>query len=268
MELLLFAKKFQSLPLDEFADLVADIGFDGVDLTVRPGGYIRPEEVEDRLPEAVDTIRSRGLSVPMITTAITNAEEPYAEEIFRVAAECGVRYIKLGYWAYKGFGFLKRQVIEARGKLKGVEKLCRKYGVTAALHSHSGMFLTAEPAVVWALLKGFSPDFIGAYIDPGHMAVEGGLAGWLMGMDILSNRIRMVAVKDYGWFREGGKWKAKVVPLGEGLVPWREVFDILKRIGFDGPFSLHSEYRGLSLRELIEQTRRDICFIKNIMEQA
>jgi len=66
------------------------------------------------------------------------------------------------------------------------------------------MFITAELTVVWLVLKGFDPDLVGAYVDPGHMAVEGGLAGWLMGMDILSRKIRMVSVKDYAWFKSGG----------------------------------------------------------------
>jgi hypothetical protein len=44
------------------------LGFDGLDLTVRPGGHVLPERAADELPEAVATIRGEGLDVPMITT--------------------------------------------------------------------------------------------------------------------------------------------------------------------------------------------------------
>ncbi|MEM1558459.1 MAG: sugar phosphate isomerase/epimerase family protein [Candidatus Bathyarchaeia archaeon] len=265
MEIIVFAKMFQKLPLPEFASIMSEIGFEGVDLTVRPGGYIAPSEVEERLPEAVDLLKSKGLSVPMITTSIVDAREPYAEETFKVASECGIKYLKLGYWLYEGFGKLKAQVEAVRRSLREIEKLSRKYNVTAAIHTHSGMFLTAEPAVVLEILRDFNPDYVGAYIDPGHMVVEGGLAGWLMGMDMLSERIRMVAVKDFAWIKRGGSWNAVVVPLGEGLVPWRGVFEILKLIGFKGPVSIHCEYEEMPLREIIEQARRDLNYVKNIL---
>ncbi len=266
MKLIVFAKMFQKLPLSEFGEIMADIGFEGVDLTVRPGGYISPEEVKEKLPEAIEILNSKGLSVPMITTSITNANEPYAEETFKVASECGVKYLKLGYWMYRGFGFLRSQMEDVRGKLEKIQELSRKYGVTAGVHIHSGMYMSAEPAILWEILKEFDPDLIGAYIDPGHMVVEGGLAGWLMGMDILADHIRMVAVKDFGWFKEGGRWIARVVPMGEGLVPWRKVFEILKRIGFKGPVSVHCEYEEMPLREIIEQAKRDLNYVKEILK--
>lgn len=265
MEIVIFSKMFQKLPLLEFASVMADIGFEGVDLTVRPGGYITPEEVEEKLPEAIDILKSKGLSVPMITTSIVDANEPYAEETFKTASECSVKYLKLGYWLYKGFGKLKTQIEAARKSLKEIEKISRKYNITAVIHTHSGMFLSAEPAVVLEILRDFNPDFVGAYVDPGHMVVEGGLAGWLMGMDMLNDRIRMVAVKDFAWIKRDNSWRAEVVPLGEGLVPWRMVFEILKRMDFKGPISIHCEYEEMPLREIIEQARKDLNYVRNIL---
>lgn len=264
MKVVLFSKMFQSMPMDRFADLAVSMGFDGVDLTVRPGGYIEPKDVLEKLPKAIEVFTSRGLTVPMITTSITSSNEVYARETFSKASEFGVKYIKLGYWRYKGFGYLKKQIEEIRESLKSVEKLCREYGVTAGLHIHSGMFMTAEPAIVYLILEGFDPEYIGAYIDPGHMAVEGGGGGWLMGMDILSDRIVMVAVKDFGWFKTDRGWHPHIVPLGEGLVPWKDVFAVLKGIGFNGPVSLHSEYHE-SLDRIIEITRRDLAYVRSIL---
>ncbi|MCX8183444.1 MAG: sugar phosphate isomerase/epimerase [Crenarchaeota archaeon] len=264
MQLILFSKMFQPLSLTELAELVVETGLEGVDLTVRSNGYIKPEEAAEKLPEVVETFESKGLKVPMITTEITSVNQPYAEEVFRAAFENGVKYLKLGYWHYRGFGFLRKQVVEIRKELRKIQELSRRYRVTSTIHIHSGMFMSAEPAVVWLILKGFDPDLVGAYVDPGHMAVEGGLAGWLMGMDILSRRIRMVSVKDYGWFKEGGAWHAKTVPLGEGLVKWKTVFEILKVTGFNGPISIHSEY-DLPLGEIVTQTRKDVQYLKSIL---
>ncbi|MBS7649584.1 sugar phosphate isomerase/epimerase [Candidatus Bathyarchaeota archaeon] len=267
MKLLLFSKMFQSMSIEEFADLAVSMGFEGIDLTVRPGGHIEPREIFEKLPKVVKIFGERGLKVPMITTSIVSADEPYAKETISTASELGVKYVKLGYWRYKGFGYIKRQIEEIRENLKGIERLCREYSVTAGLHTHSGLFMTAEPTIVHLILEGFDPKYIGAYIDPGHMVVEGGLAGWLMGMDVLSDRIVMVAVKDFGWFKTDQGWVAHTVPLGEGLVPWEKVFKILKDINFNGAVSLHSEYNE-TIGRIIEITRRDITYMKNILSKV
>jgi len=279
MQLVMFSKMLQEFSVAKAGEIIADLGFEGVDLTVRPGGHVRPENVTADLPPAVATLRDMGLSVPMITTAIVAAEEPQAEEIFRAAAECDIPQLKLGYWHYEGFGRLKAQLDAVRATLHGLQALAQKYGVQANIHLHSGNFLSANPAVVWRLLEGFDPQALGAYVDPGHMAVEGGYAGWKQGLDLLADRISLVAVKDFGWFREEDeagrvRWQHKLMPLREGIVPWPEVFRCLGQIGFDGTVSLHSEYKGrhawrdLTTAELIAQTREDLQYLREVLAEV
>ena len=86
MQLLMFSKMLKNiggLSVEEAGDYIANLGFDGVDLTVRPGGHILPREARSKLPEAIEILNSKGLSVPMITTNITSANEKYAEEIMK-----------------------------------------------------------------------------------------------------------------------------------------------------------------------------------------
>jgi len=130
MELIMFTKMLKNIAnftLDEAGDYMVDAGFMGADLTVREGGYVLPEEVEKRLPEAIDLLKSKGLSIPMITTNIIDANESHAEEIFKTASKCGVRFIKLGYWRYEGFGKIKEQIERVRNNnLKGIYKLSKE----------------------------------------------------------------------------------------------------------------------------------------------
>ena len=79
--LVMFSKMLGEFPVAEAARRIKGLGFEGVDLTVRPGGHVLPERVGKDLPEAVRAIRGEGLSVPMITTAITRAGDPHAEAI-------------------------------------------------------------------------------------------------------------------------------------------------------------------------------------------
>ncbi len=67
-QLVLFSKHLPNLNYEDLAKTAKELGFDGVDLTVRPKGHVLPERVAEDLPRAVDTLRKHGLTVPMITT--------------------------------------------------------------------------------------------------------------------------------------------------------------------------------------------------------
>ena len=49
MPICIFSKHLQWCNYKEMADLAGEIGFDGVDLTVRPKGHVLPERVEEDL---------------------------------------------------------------------------------------------------------------------------------------------------------------------------------------------------------------------------
>jgi sugar phosphate isomerase/epimerase len=161
--------------------------------------------------------------------------------------------------------------------MDGIEALARRHGVRACIHIHTGNSASANAAVVATLLKDRDPQAAGAYIDPGHMTAEGSISGWRQGMDLLTPYLALVAVKAMAWEKTADAatgdvlWQTRMVPLREGAVRWREVFRLLRQIGFDGPVSFHSEYQGshswrdLTVPELIEQTREDLAYIRGLM---
>ncbi len=265
---LMFSKHLQELDFERLGEVVAEMGFDGVDLTVRNGGHIEPADAKTQLPIAAKTLQKFKLSLPMITTNFVNADEPFANEVFSVAADCGVKFIKLGYWRYRDFGSLRQLISAAKKSLEGIAKLSERHGICAVVHTHSGNFLTASPFVLAELLEGFDPKFVAAYVDAGHIFVEGGLMGWQQGMEAIADKIRVVACKDYAWFKEGERWNAKVVPIGEGIVRWREFFACLRKLGFDGPISVHSEYEGWTTEQVIAQTRKDLPILKRFASES
>jgi len=276
MELVMFSKMLQEFSVDKAGDIIKDLGFDGVDLTVRPGGHVLPEKVCEDLEPAVELLRDKGLSVPMLTTAIESADDPTAEDIFEAAAACGVQRLKLGYWQVREFGTMRQKIAEAKQALVGINALAEKYGVSANIHVHSGDFLSALSPVVWMLIEDFDPACIGAYPDLCHMGLEGGRSGWKQGLDLLGDRINMLGVKNAGLYPETDaegktRWQGKLVPVWEGLTPFPQAFSYLKQVGFDGPCSFHSEYQGsfsfkdMTTQELIEQTREDLKYVRQVL---
>jgi sugar phosphate isomerase/epimerase len=269
----MFSKMLQEFPIAEAAGIIRKLGFGGVDLTVRPQGHVEPDGVGRSLPEAVKAIRDQGLTVPMITTALTTADR-MAEEIVAAAVHEEIRLLKLGYWNVPRGGLVDA-IERARKELDGLARLAERYHVTFGIHNHSGPgFVSCQPAVVWSLLRDRDPKQVAAYFDPGHAAVEGGFGGWRQALELLGPSIRIVAVKDFGWKTVPGepkvRWESQQLPLRDGLVPWAEVFAGLNALKYDGPVSLHSEYKGshswrdLTTPQLIEQTAADLAFVRSI----
>ncbi len=276
MELVMFSKMLQEFDVDEAGDIIQDLGFEGVDLTVRPGGHVEPSRVAEDLEPAVELLRDKGLSVPMLTTAIETAQDPTAEPIFEAAAACGVERLKLGYWQVQEFGSMREKIAAAGEALEGINALAQKYGVSANIHVHSGDFLSALSPVVWMLIEPYDPACIGAYPDLCHMGLEGGRSGWKQGLDLLGDRINMVGVKNAGLFpqkdAEGNtRWQGQLLPVSQGLTPFPQAFSYLKQLGFDGPCSFHSEYQGgfsfkdMTTEELIQQTREDLAYVRGVL---
>lgn len=271
MKLMMFSKHLVTLSAAEAGIVIQELGFEGVDLTVRPGGHVRPENARQGLPEAVHALADLGLAVPLITTGVTAADEPYAQDIFESAARTGVPELKLGYWPYERFGTFRTALAEVARKLDGIEELARRTGVRANIHNHSGSFMSALAPVIWYWIKDRDPAAIGAYVDPGHLVVEGGLAGWRMGLDLLGDRITVAAFKDYVWHVEQGpSGKPRLVrvakPLSQGMIPWPDVLTCLAEIGFDGWISVHREYGDQAVEAVIKDVAEDLAYLHPLVQ--
>ena len=120
------------------AKVVAELGFDGVDLTVRPQGHVLPERVEADLPKAVEAVSKAGKKVYMLTTAINDADDPVTEKILKTASSLGIQHYRMGY----GYYDKKRSVEESIGivhkQLEKLAKLNEKYSISGEYQNHSG----------------------------------------------------------------------------------------------------------------------------------
>jgi len=270
MKLMFFSKHLGELSVAEAGQTIKALGFEGVDLTVRPGGHVLPEDARTRLVAAVYTLSNLGLSVPLITTGITSADDPYAADIFEQAAAARVPNLKLGYWPYRGLGTIHAAIDDAARALDGIEKLAQNTGVRAVIHNHSGAYISALPPIVWELIRDRDPAAIGAYADPGHMVVEGGLGGWKIGLDLLGERIAVAAFKDYLWdIQKDETGKPHLVrvgrPLQQGMVPWPEVISMLREIGFEGWISLHREYGEQTAAAVRAEVPQDVTYLRSVL---
>ena len=74
-KIIAFSKPFINLNVEDTADLVADVGWDGIECPVRRSStHVVPERVEEDLPKMVGALKRRGREVSMITTDITGVD--------------------------------------------------------------------------------------------------------------------------------------------------------------------------------------------------
>jgi sugar phosphate isomerase/epimerase len=159
-------------------------------------------------------------------------------------AAAGVPRLKLGYFRYDPARPYWEQVDAARRDLENWEVLGRIYGVQLCYHTHSGSHLGLNAAALMHLLHERDPNYIGAYVDPAHFVVNG--EPFPLALAMAARYLSVLSVKDVRIERvdkEGhGSKEVRWVPAGQGMVDWTEVSAALKRVGFDGPASIHCEY--------------------------
>jgi sugar phosphate isomerase/epimerase len=258
-QLCIFSKHMPQFDWAQLGAKAREMGFDGVDLTVRPKGHVLPERVAEDLPRAVDTLRKHGVQVPMITTDLQDASDPAAKPTFEAMKKCGIQLYKIGYWSYKKEPEVAATIAECRKKFQGLVALSRQYGLTAGLHNHSGADVGCSLWEYREILAGTPDSEAGYYFDPGHATIEGGLFGWRVSLDVAMTRLKMAAIKDFFWEKQNGKWRTRWCPLGEGMVDWPAFFAVFAKAGYAGPISLHLEYPG---GEELPAVAKDLEFMK------
>jgi sugar phosphate isomerase/epimerase len=269
MRYIFFSKMVREQPIPQLIETLKRIGADGVDLAVRPGYPVNPDNVRKALPEAAKRIKEAGLAIPMVSTAtdLTDPSKPYVEELWAACHDAQIPHVKVGYWQHKGKDYWKI-VDQARRDMEGFEKLAMRFGVKPCLHTHSGNYVGVNASSVMHIVKGFNPNAVGVYLDPGHLQVNGEPLS--VAFDMVAEYLSLVAIKD-SYCEKGKEGKARVshfVPLGQGFVDWREMMRILVARNYDGSLSFHSEYEGLTPDALIEQTKKDMLFMRAVEREV
>ena len=263
-QLCIFSKHLPELNYEQLGKTSRELGFEGVDLTVRAKGHVLPERAAEDLPRAAEAIRAQGVAVPMITTELLSAANPTARPIISIAGRLKIPYLKPGYYRW-GKDDPEKRLAEVGRDLQSLVELGKEYNVQIGFHNHSGDYVGMAIWDTREIIRDLDPRWVGYYFDPGHSVVEGGSTGWQVALKLVAPRLKMVAVKDFYWAKQDGRWRVRWCPLGEGMVDWPRVFAAFAAARFAGPMSLHVEY---DPKDELAAIAQDLAFIKKQVKAA
>lgn len=278
IEISLFSKHLQFLDYNEMVAAAAELGFDGLDLTVRPNGHVLPERVVDDLPKAVAAMKKYGLIPGMMTTNVWDASDLEQKTVLETASKFDFTHYRTGWLTYPE----DRTIAESQSiygqQANQIEALNKDLGLIGCYQNHAGNHVGAPIWDLPPILSATNNENIGCQYDIRHAVVEGG-SSWELGLRLIKPFIKSIVIKDFKWGRVDGNWKPVNTPLGEGMVDFNRYFSLLKKYQINVPISLHLEYDlggaehgatkiTIDKKEVFAQMKKDLAFLKDTWQRA
>lgn len=273
----LFSKPIDSFDFGFMCECLNRSGIGGFDLTVRPGGKVIPEKVEDDLPRLVGEAKKHNLALDMMVTSILSPDDQFTERILKTASSVGITHYRLGWAPYDLEKGIMKTLEEYKYALMGIAGLNKKYNIRGGYQNHAGARIGGPVWDLYELLKDLPPENIGCQYDVRHAVVEGANA-WVLGLRLLAPFINSLAIKDFTWQMVKGKPAAVTVPLGEGMVNWDLYFRTIKELNISAPMTLHVEYPLFSQAEeshslarkqeiIVSKLKKDMDFLNGYLSK-
>jgi sugar phosphate isomerase/epimerase len=245
--------------IDELGEHVSRLGFDGIELPVRPGYPVTPETVRE-LPAAVKRLKEHGV-------AVCSVAGPTDEPTLAACAEAGVPIIRV-MAPIRPEGYLET---ERRIQLEydALLPLLERYNVCIGVQNHYGCFVS-NACGLRALVGKFEPARVGIVWDAAHNALNGEEIE--LGIDIVWSHLQMVNLKNAYWRQANGPespsavWKTYWTGGRYGLASWPRVAKELTRRGYSGTVCLTAEYTDEA--EVDRLVAADLKYARSLFESG
>lgn len=260
-----FTKPWQHLEIGALADLIGNLGFDGIELPVRLGFQVEPETIETTLPVAVQRFKERGLMIHSVAgdldrrtaTALAKSGVPILRTMLKI--EAGKNY--------------RENVESFRDTCLTIGEVLEDSDTKIGLQNHCDEFVTSSIGVIHAI-EPLPAKMVTAVLDLGHTGLDGEMED--IAIDIAWPRLSLVNLKNAVRYPEGKDpfgatiWKRTWVPGREGYTSWSNVVEALAKRNYQQPICITCEYtdaegRGLSGDDVIPSLKEDLAFLKELI---
>lgn len=248
-QMAIVSRHLQWTSADEGIEVAKAAGFAGIAWTVRGGAHVEVANVKKELPRIVERTRKAGLTVPMIITAVGDANAEGLEDILGTMQSLGIRRYRAVTTRYDYAKDFDPQYASFRGKLDALAKINERYDTVAMFHTHSRtMGIGGGAWDLWWCMRDMDPRYTGINFDIGHVTAKGG-AGWREALCAAHKHVQALSVKDFVWKRVENPqpgawgWETDFLPPGQGMVNFADTFKYLKSIAFKNPIETYFEYK-------------------------
>jgi sugar phosphate isomerase/epimerase len=257
VEFSVFTKPWKDMPIPELGEFVRGLGFDAIELPVRPGFQVEPQDVVKGLPQAAKRLAESGVQIASVAG-------PTDEAMIVACAEAGVPIIRVMARIGADESYLEAEARYQEGYDRLLPVLDR-YGVTVGVQNHCDRFVS-NAAGLRRLVEKYDPVHVAIVWDAAHNALNGEYPD--LALDIVWSHLCMVNLKNAIWRRVNGpeaehaRWRHYWTSGRHGLASWPQVATELVRRGYEGVICLTAEYSDHdSVNRLIAQ---DIAFAKSL----
>lgn len=231
------------------ADFIKSCGYDGVEWTVRPGGFCEPDNAVRGLRDLKAAADKAGLKADNLVVSFLRGDDPGAEAIAKVGADAGFKSFRGGYFRYDRSKTHAANMDVFRSGFDSLESLAERSGLKACYQNHStyNKNVPLFGSLVWDLfsvVKDYDPALVGIQYDPMHVRAEGG-PSWDHTLGAVAPWIDIVCLKDFYFIPDPAEprdWKRKLVPAGEGIVDFAETKRLMELEGVRPRFTVHYDY--------------------------
>ena len=239
--LCVYSQNMIRVPYPQVGDIAAQLGYEGVDLTVMIGGHVDPRITNVDLVLAFESIRGSGLEVPMISTNITTVADPTSYPVLYLTGHSQIPLFRTGTWPY-GTAPIARRLLQVKQELIQLTMQAQRCEMAVMIPNRAGELVGEAVWDTQSIIGDLDPKLVGYYFDPAEAMAEGGLGGWEAALRIALPRLKAVSLQDFYWKKDGDNFVMQKCPLGEGMVDWGKFFARLAAVRFTGPISIHTEY--------------------------
>jgi sugar phosphate isomerase/epimerase len=250
----------------QLPEIVRNMGYDGVDLTVMKGGHVDPSMYMVDLDRAFQTFQDAGLELPMVTTSFTSPSQSYAYAILYVSAQLGARFCRLGTWPPAVPGDVSGQLFQMRAMMMRNDLVQfsvtgLRCNITPLLANHAGSYPGRSIPEAEVMLTGVAPAAFGYCFDPVEAVLEGrSAAAWEPALQAALPRLGAVALSDVALDPT-----PHPCPMGEGVIDWKKFFAMVAAGRFHGPVSMYRDYE---TKSEVNAMVKDLAFTRALVEAA
>ncbi len=264
-----FTKPWMSETVAELGALVRKLGFGGVELAVRPGYQVTPENVTKGLPEAAKILADNGVT-------ISSVAGPTDERTIAACAAAGCRIIRVMVPIDRKAGYRATEA-KTRMEYDALVPLLKKHGVRLGVQNHCDFFVGSAIGVMH-LIEDYDPSVVSVVLDPGHCAVDGEPPE--MAIDVAWSHLALVNMKSGSHIRKNGPnaveaaWEIYWSTAQHSGFSWSAAIDELRRRGYKGDICLPAEYTPpvgdgqLMGLDVVGPLRYDVAYLRYLLSDA